>query len=362
MCGIPGIIISYLVLTIYDPARGINDHEDGKLVEMRTTGTKGEKYDHLVEDREDRNPLSGDEGESEASAMGGAASSESGVLEKREGWEGFVLDIREILGNKAFLFCLLGGAANNFALGGIADWFASFYMRYIPGASLGKSGLIAGAASVVGGIGGSVLGAKAADHYVHKFKNAYFLVPALFCIPASICLFIGINVTSSEGLTAILLCVFEIFAWTSNAPINAISNSCIPPRLRGRSNGVMIFGMHILGDIISPPIIGLISDATGSLQAGLQCTWIAILVSGAWWLYAYKTLSPIDIHNDSETHTGNKITDFARRENVTYQDILCGRDRLVVDNITRNIVVNLERGDTRSGRGFSFVSGSVMSP
>ena len=36
------------------------------------------------------------------------------------------------------------------------------------------------------------------------------------------------------------------------------------PELRARGTGAQIFIQHILGDVISPPIIGAVSDATGS--------------------------------------------------------------------------------------------------
>ena len=50
---------------------------------------------------------------------------------------------------------------------------------------------------------------------------------------------------------------------------------------------------HVLGDVISPPLIGYCSDSLGSLQTALQMTWIAVLVSGAWWMAGYYFLDPL---------------------------------------------------------------------
>jgi len=50
---------------------------------------------------------------------------------------------------------------------------------------------------------------------------------------------------------------------------------------------------HILGDMISPPLIGAVSDATSSLRQGLQVTWIAVLVSGAAWGLGAGLLPPL---------------------------------------------------------------------
>jgi hypothetical protein len=86
--------------------------------------------------------------------------------------------------------------------------------------------------------------------------------------------------------------------------------------LRVISSGVAIFCQHILGDIISPPIIGALSDSTGSLQTALQCTWIALFVSAAWWLAGWYFLEPLKVE-EKATH------------DMTYRGILCDDDPLI---------------------------------
>ena len=64
-------------------------------------------------------------------------------------------------------------------------------------------------------------------------KSAYFLIPALFCIPAAISLFLAINIKGYKSLTYALLFIFEVCIWTNTAPINALSINVIQPELRG---------------------------------------------------------------------------------------------------------------------------------
>jgi hypothetical protein len=45
---------------------------------------------------------------------------------------------------------------------------------------------------------------------------------------------------------------------------------------------------------LSPPIIEAISDASHSLQTGLQLTWLALLLAGACWLAGALLLSPVE--------------------------------------------------------------------
>jgi hypothetical protein len=49
-----------------------------------------------------------------------------------------------------------------------------------------------------------------------------------------------------------------------------ISVNCLSVETRARGMGAQIFVQHILGDVISPPIVGAISDSSGSLLAALE--------------------------------------------------------------------------------------------
>jgi predicted component of type VI protein secretion system len=48
-------------------------------------------------------------------------------------------------------------------------------------------------------IGGNILGAKVADYYLYKVKSSYFLIPALFTIPAALFLLLAVNVSGSSS-------------------------------------------------------------------------------------------------------------------------------------------------------------------
>lgn len=258
--GIPGLVIALSVLSVNDPTYGINDPKLALVA-----GERGARK----------------------------RSWEEWLAEAKVELSLWLSDCQEVMTNKPFLVALAGQVANNFGLGGLADWVSAFLIRY-DGASVTSAGLIAGAATIVGGIVGNIIGAKVADYYRPKLKNAYFLVPALFTLPATVFILLVINVTNSLGAAIIFLFLGNILVWTYTGPISAISISVIPPRLRARSAGLLIFFQHILGDIISPPIIGAISDSSGSLQRGMQLTWIALGLSGTIYWCGYQFLAPLE--------------------------------------------------------------------
>lgn len=120
--------------------------------------------------------------------------------------------------------------------------------------------------------------------------------------------------------------------------------SSVPPRLRARSAGVQILVQHMLGDVISPPIIGGLSDTLGSLQQAMQITWAMLALGGLIWLGGYYILSPLPTGNGSKPNTHahqgcdeqRELRDASNEAGgvdipVTYSSLLCGADPLVVD-------------------------------
>jgi len=314
--GIPGLFVALSVLTINDPRHGINDPAPTRGRRNRLSQVPSQDHSQ-GQGNGGKGGRDAEAGGLELGASQAATKSTTGGGQTRQQQrqqqqhlqqlqqqapslalaqallQAWVADVKIILRNKAFLITLVSQIASNFALGGLADWMSTFLIRY-HGASVSSAGLVVGAATIVGGIGGNILGAKVADFYRPKWKSAYFLVPGLFVGPATVCMLLVINIEHNLGAVLVLLFLGNVLTWTYTAPISQVSISVIPPRLRAQSCGVLIFFQHILGDIISPPIIGAISDGTGSLRNGMQVTWIALALSGVVFLFGYWALPPLD--------------------------------------------------------------------
>jgi MFS family permease len=339
-CGLPGILAGFLVLRICNPSRGVNDPviKSNSLSEpeLKIAGEMKDGVRNISSDRD---------------VFGNGK-----VLTKYQQLSIFMADMVEILKNPHFMLATLGCAANNFALGGLADWYATYMLRYC-NVSLDTAGLAVGAATVIGGLGGTIFGSKVADHYKTRVKSSYFLVPAIFTLPAAALLMLAVNFPQPVGLNLALIFTGELFVWTNIAPINSITVTSVPPRLRSRASGLCIFIQHMLGDIISPPIIGAISDATGSLKTGLQVTWMAVVVSGICWWAGYAFCAPLDISSQGEDTDGliadNEVNDGFEGNTVlpapSYSALLCGPD-VLVENEVGHIVERKNLESLRAGR------------
>jgi hypothetical protein len=226
--------------------------------------------------------------------------------------------------------CLFNTPASLFLACRLADWFASFAMRHYA-SPLAEAGLVVGGITVVAGVGGNALGAMAAAELEPRWRSAFFAVPALFTVPGALFLVLAINGRSAaEGGSrwAAYAWVFasECCLWTMLAPVAALVINVTAPELRARAMALSILTQHVLGDMISPPIIGAVSDARG-LKAGLQLTWVAVLVSGICWGVGARCLAPLPVSKQREEDARRRSEQGGGRDRSSiYYSILFGED------------------------------------
>lgn len=190
--------------------------------------------------------------------------------------------------NPRYLFTVGGYVAVTFATGGIGEWFPTVLHRS-RGFDLAEAGSIAGTATVVGGLGGTILGGVIAEVLVKKgVKEAYMWTSALSLIPALALAGYAFYFVDGYWPTMIALALCQLFLWMYNGPVNTLLVNSVGPGLRARAFALSIFSIHAFGDVISPPIIGKVSSATGSLPFAVGLVLLAlgggvlIWALGAW--------------------------------------------------------------------------------
>jgi MFS family permease len=190
--------------------------------------------------------------------------------------------------NRTYVVVTIGFIAYTFALGGLAAWAPAFLERY-RGMSTADAGRIFGGMTVVSGFLGTFAGGFLGDYLLRYTKNSYLWVSGL-------CLFAGAPITAI-GLTAsnphiYLPAIFmaEFFLFLNTGPLNAVVLGCVPAQIRATAMAVNIFFIHMLGDAISPAVIGAVSDRT-NLQIGVMITPPVMILSGMILLLAIRAAS-----------------------------------------------------------------------
>jgi MFS family permease len=82
---------------------------------------------------------------------------------------------------------------------------------------------------------------------------------------AAACLFMP-----TPPLFFVVMGLCELFLFLSVSPTNAAIMLSVPIAVRANAMAVSIFAIHLLGDLVSPPLIGRISDRAGAGASGLQ--------------------------------------------------------------------------------------------
>jgi len=190
--------------------------------------------------------------------------------------------------NRVYVVITLGFIAYTFALGGLVVWMPAFLERY-RGMSTANANSLFGALTVVAGFLGTFAGGFLGDYLLRYTKNSYLWISGL-------CMFAGapaaLAALSAEQPAAYIPAIFvaEFFLFLNTGPLNAMVLGCVPVEIRTTAMAVNIFFIHALGDAISPPIIGSLSDRFGLFQATMIAP-VMMLASGIILLYAVRCVN-----------------------------------------------------------------------
>lgn len=222
----------------------------------------------------------------------------------RGGWDGgapaaqpsWPSALRELAANPVFVVAVAGYTAVTFAQGAMADWFPSFLVRNPDlGMDVGKAGMLVGASAVVGGLAGTTLGGWLADKLIGHTRHPYLALSAGSMIFAILSTLAALRLGSATGVIAAMF-LAQFFLWFYNGPINALIANSTGGELRARAFAVSILSIHLLGDSISPTIVGKLSDtleAAGDvdhLGTSLLLIPAAMLVGTLIWAWGWRRL------------------------------------------------------------------------
>jgi MFS family permease len=245
VAGIPGIVLALLCLGLYDPPRGSQDSD----------------------------------------APG--ASTEAAAPSGRDSGRGrFLLGYRHLLRNKPYVLTVLGYVAYTFALGGLAFWMPAFLER-IRGIPREQATVSFGGIVVITGFIGTFVGGWLGDYCARYSERAYLWISAGATLIAAPFAWLALTAASS---TVYLVCmvVAQLMMFLSTGPINACIVNLVLPTERASANALGVLTIHVLGDVPSPIIIGMLSDAS-SLGQAVKIVPLAIVAAAAIWAVAALT-------------------------------------------------------------------------
>jgi MFS family permease len=196
-------------------------------------------------------------------------------------------DYTVLLKTKSYVINTLGMAAMTFAIGGIGFWMPRYIFVYRGYGTLAHVNSTFGAITVVSGLFATLLGGWAGDRFRKKHGGAYFLVSGAAMLLGFPLLLATLHTPFPYAWILVFLSVFCLFFNTG--PTNAILANVTHPAIRATGFALNIFVIHLLGDAVSPPLIGWMSDRWG-MNTAFTVVSIMILIGGILWLYGAKFL------------------------------------------------------------------------
>jgi len=190
---------------------------------------------------------------------------------------------RDLLRNRPFMLTALGYGAYTFALGGLGFWMPAFLER-VRGMPRAEATVTFGVIALVTGFVGTFAGGWLGDFFLSRSKQSYLWVSGIATLIAAPLTYIAVsNPNRSIYLPAIAIA--EVFIFMCTGPVNSAIINVVKPAERATAVGLSVLVMHVVGDIPSPPLIGIVSDHT-SLERAFMLVPLAIVLSGLIWMYA----------------------------------------------------------------------------
>ena len=191
--------------------------------------------------------------------------------------------------NPAFWTATLGMATMTFALGGLSVWMPTFLSR-VRGYPLARANLLFGGITAFNGTVATLAGGWLGDRLLRRTASAYYLISAAgmgLAIPAMLA---ALYATGRLMFPGIFLAEFLLLLNTG--PLNAAVVNSVGAHIRATAIAVNIFTIHLLGDALSPTLIGYISDRR-SLGYGFATAVVAIALSSIILFYGMRFAPPL---------------------------------------------------------------------
>jgi len=189
----------------------------------------------------------------------------------------FRLGLKGLAGNRAFWATTAGYTLMTFSIGGLGYWMPT-YMVKTRGMPEGQAGLAFGAVTAVAGLLGTVAGGWLGDKMDRRREGGGLLLSGVGLMLAAPFMYLALHL-ESQAATFAVIGVAQFLIFLNSGPINAAIVNCVQPAFRAFAMGLNVLCIHMLGDAISPTLIGRIADVS-SLTRAIEVNAVPVLFGG----------------------------------------------------------------------------------
>ncbi len=197
-------------------------------------------------------------------------------------------DFFQLVKNKTYLLTVLGYTAFTFTVGGLATWVPQYLVR-IKNIPLKEADSVFGLITVCTGTLGTLLGGYLAARALKKRARGdmgFIFWLTVIAIPITFACFF----TTDKITFYILLALSEFLLFGTQPTVAVVIVESVRPEIRSLALAFSVFAIHLMGDLISPPLVGVLSDHFG-LNLGILILPLALIPSAVFYGKCYKNIS-----------------------------------------------------------------------
>lgn len=195
---------------------------------------------------------------------------------------------RRILSTPTLVAVFGGGALISFGMNGLVGWAPTFMSRELA-LSPARASLLLGTYGLLAGIAGTLAGGAVADWLRTRMPGARLVTTGLgFIIGAPLAVWL-LNIRDMTWFVPVFCAAFFFLTWY-NGPLTAVIFDVVPSRIATTVVGAYLMFIHLAGDAVAFPLVGVLSDNFG-LHRAVVLLPIASLVGALIVLSAVRSLA-----------------------------------------------------------------------
>jgi MFS family permease len=195
---------------------------------------------------------------------------------------------RRILSTPTLVAVFGGGALISFGMNGLVGWAPTFMSRELA-LSPARASLLLGTYGLLAGIAGTLAGGAVADWLRTRMPGARLVTTGIgFIIGAPLAVWL-LNIRDMTWFVPVFCAAFFFLTWY-NGPLTAVIFDVVPSRIATTVVGAYLMFIHLAGDAVAFPLVGVLSDNFG-LHRAVVLLPIASLVGALIVLSAVRSLA-----------------------------------------------------------------------
>jgi MFS family permease len=193
-----------------------------------------------------------------------------------------------VLRTPTLVYIFIGGALISFGMNGLVGWAPTLLSRTLGLTALQISGVL-GTYGLIAGIAGTLVGGWLADVMRRRWASARVVVAGIgFILGGPLAIWL-LTIRDLDLFIPVFSAAFFFLTWYSG-PLTAAIFDVAPARLSATVVGAYLLFIHLAGDAVAFPLIGMLSDRFGLDRAAYLLPAMA-LAGGLVVLAASRTIA-----------------------------------------------------------------------